>query len=170
MNKETLIKKFDKQASMYENNRHNRVMGAWRAKLLQEATGELLEVAVGAGANFPYYDRNRVQVTAVDFSPEMIRKAEAFARRLKMDARFVTADMEELSYSENQFDTIVSTCSLCGLVNPVGMLNRLNRWCREGGLILLLEHGVSSHRFLASVQQLLDPVAYRISGFTTTAI
>lgn len=34
---------------------------------------KVLKVAVGAGANFPFYDRG-VEITAVDFSPEMLRK------------------------------------------------------------------------------------------------
>ncbi|MBE0447580.1 MAG: class I SAM-dependent methyltransferase [Actinobacteria bacterium] len=164
MNKEDLIKKFDRQASIYENNRNNLVLWNWRAKLLQDATGSLLELAVGVGANFPFYDRHRVRVTAVDFSPTMIKKAEEFADRLNIRFEFLLADIEQASFQENQFDTVVSTLSLCGLLNPVAVLNHFNRWCRDGGHILLMEHGISSNWLLAAAQKVLDPIAYRVSG------
>ncbi|MGV7660190.1 class I SAM-dependent methyltransferase, partial [Mycobacterium kansasii] len=75
MNKQSLIRKFNKQAAIYERNTRQRRLGEWRQRLLEDVEGSVLEVAVGAGANFPFYPRDKVNVTAVDFSPEMLSRA-----------------------------------------------------------------------------------------------
>jgi ubiquinone/menaquinone biosynthesis C-methylase UbiE len=43
----------------------------WRRRLLQEVEGKVLELAVGAGANFPFYPQD-VDITAVDFSQQIL--------------------------------------------------------------------------------------------------
>jgi len=75
MNKETLIRKFDKQAAMYDNKRRRLELGAYRRRLLHVAEGRVLELGVGAGANFPFYAPD-VELTAVDFSPAMLAAAK----------------------------------------------------------------------------------------------
>ncbi|UNK19176.1 class I SAM-dependent methyltransferase [Paenibacillus sp. N3/727] len=164
MNKDTLVRKFNKQASMYERNSRQRMLGMWRSRLLQDVHGKVLEVAVGAGANFPYYNRDTVDLTAVDFSPEMLNSARRMALELQLEVSFQEQDIETLELPERSFDCVVSTLSLCGYDDPLAVLNKMNRWCRPGGRICLLEHGISSNRLLGFTQHLVNPVARRISG------
>lgn len=44
------------------------------------------------------------------------------------------------------------------------MLRKLNRWCKPGGRVLLMEHGISSNRLFALAQKTLNPLAYRFIG------
>ena len=122
MNQDKLIRIFDKQANGYEKRRKNQSQAKWREKLLSSAKGKVLEVAVGAGANFQYYPRGD-EVTAVDFSGEMLKKAKAAAIEEGMDAQFIHSDVESLSFEDYSFDTIISTLSLCGYENPMKVLN-----------------------------------------------
>ena len=47
----------------------------WRKKLWAKVEGiHILEVGVGTGKNFDYYPIN-AQITAIDFSPEMLTQA-----------------------------------------------------------------------------------------------
>ncbi|WP_252989890.1 class I SAM-dependent methyltransferase [Brevibacillus panacihumi] len=165
LNKADLIKKFNKQAPMYERNRKAHALGPWRSRLLRSARGKILEAAVGAGANFPFYKKDLVEeIMAVDFSPEMLRKAKAASQELGIPATFMESDMDDLSFPPDTFDTIVSTLSLCSYADPLLVLNQFNRWCRKSGSILLLEHGLSSNSLLAFAQKRLEPVLYRFSG------
>ncbi|MEI3614111.1 hypothetical protein [Pseudogracilibacillus sp. SO30301A] len=68
MKKEKLIRKYDKQVKMYEKNRDQATLSNWRRKLLKSAYGNVLEVGIGVGANFPFYNREKVHITGVDFS------------------------------------------------------------------------------------------------------
>lgn len=163
MDQTELIRKFDAQARMYEKKRKKQELGAWRKKLLRAASGKVLEVAVGAGANFPFYDPD-VEITAVDFSGEMLKKAREAAREHGLKAEFIQADLESVEFSPDSFDTVVSTLSLCGYQDPIRVLNQCSGWCKKDGRILLMEHGISNNAVIASLQKALDPLAYRMIG------
>ena len=129
MNKDKMIRTFDNQANLYETRKQKRPEGKWREKLLSSAKGKVLEVVVGAGANFQYYPGG-VEVTAIDFSEKMLKKAKEAAIEERIDAQFIHTDIESFSFEDHSFDTVISTLSLCGYENPTKMLNLFNKWCK----------------------------------------
>lgn len=163
MSKEKLIRKFDNQSNVYEMRRKRQSERKWRTKLIGSATGKVLEVAVGAGANFHFYPKD-VEVTAVDFSSKMLSKAKESAAENGIRATLLQSDIESLSFPENSFDTIVSTLSFCGYENPVQVLESFNLFCKPGGQILLMEHGLSSNRLLSGTQKMMEPLFKRLIG------
>jgi ubiquinone/menaquinone biosynthesis C-methylase UbiE len=149
---------------MYDKKRRKRELGHLRERLLRSAQGTVLELGVGAGANFPYYSRETA-ITAVDFSPAMLEKARAANERdYGLNVTFMQGDVDELTLPEQSFDTVVSTLSMCAYRNPADVLHKLHRWCRPGGRLLLLEHGLSANGAIAFAQRTLDPLAYRFMG------
>ena len=164
MEKEKLIKKYDKQVKMYESNRSNQKLADSRNKIIKSAYGKVLEVGVGTGANFPYYDRNHVELTGVDFSSKMIESAKRAASIFQVKAEFKQEDIDELILEHNSFDCIVSTLSLCSYPDPIATLNKFNSWCRKDGLVLLMEHGLSSNSLLSFTQKIIDPLYTKMSG------
>lgn len=52
MDKQKLIRIFDKQATDYARKREDPKQQRWRRNLIGHAEGDVLELAVGAGANF----------------------------------------------------------------------------------------------------------------------
>ncbi|WP_379151154.1 class I SAM-dependent methyltransferase [Paenibacillus sp. sgz5001063] len=163
MKKQKLIRIFDKQATQYEKKTGDPSQQRWREHLLSHAKGEVLEIAVGAGANFPYYPPG-VKVTATDFSEAMIGKAERAANQHRVDVHFICSDIEEMDFPDHSFDTIISTLSFCSYDNPLMVLNKIKRWCKPDGQILLLEHGISSKLTVSVAQKALNPLLYRIYG------
>ncbi|MBS3680376.1 class I SAM-dependent methyltransferase [Ornithinibacillus massiliensis] len=165
MKKEKLIKKYDSQVSMYENNRNNPTVAGWREKLIKSAYGKVLEVGVGVGANFPHYDKQKVsEIIGVDFSKEMIKSAEQQAITNQLHVHFIHQDVDTLSLQSNSFNSIVSTLTLCSYPDPVKTLNKYNDWCQEDGAVLFLEHGLSSNILLSMTQKVVDPLYRRFSG------
>lgn len=122
MNTEKLIRKFDKQAKIYEMRRRKQSEKKWREKLIRCAKGRVLEVGVGAGANFHFYPKD-VEVTAVDFSKEMLSRAKEAAAESGIQAEFTLSDVESLSFPDDSFDTIVSTLTFCGYEDPHRVLS-----------------------------------------------
>ncbi|MFL1673743.1 class I SAM-dependent methyltransferase [Paenibacillus dendritiformis] len=163
MEKQKLIQIFDRQANQYDKKREGSKVKQWRQQLLGDAKGEVLELAVGAGANFPFYPPG-VKVTAADFSAAMLEKAQRAALEHRLNVRFICADIEELDFAVHSFDTVVSTLSMCSYDQPRMVLDKIARWCRPDGLILLMEHGISSNRALSAVQRALNPLLYRTYG------
>lgn len=158
------VRKFDKQADMYDKKRVRGELAFLRRRLVGSAEGEVLELGVGAGANLPYYRRD-VRLNAVDFSPAMLAKAAAANEAsYGLAATFIQGDVGSLSLPDQAFDTVVSTLSMCAYDHPERVLSAMNRWCKPGGQILLMEHGISSNKLLAILQKLADPLAYRFVG------
>jgi ubiquinone/menaquinone biosynthesis C-methylase UbiE len=107
---------------------------------LQQASGKVLEVAVGTGKNLNYYPRG-CRIIAVDLSREMLNIARNRAAKLAKQVSFLVADAEALPFPDNSFDTVVSSVSTCTFPNPVAALKEIARVCRPEGKVLLLEHG-----------------------------
>ncbi|MDQ0192792.1 class I SAM-dependent methyltransferase [Paenibacillus wynnii] len=163
MKKKELIRIFDKQATLYEKKREGPKQKRWRQNLLSHAKGDVLELAVGAGANFPFYPSG-IKVTAADFSEAMLEKAKSAAKHHHIEVDFICSDIEEMNFSDQSFDTIVSTLSFCSYDNPKMVLDKINRWCRPNGQILFMEHGISSNLAVSAVQKALNPLLYRAYG------
>lgn len=158
------IRRFEKQAVVYDKKREKRELGTLRRRLLDTAIGNVLELGIGAGSNLPFY-RKEIRLTGVDFSPAMLEKAKAANDRLcRLEANFIQGDVDTLELKEKSYDTIVSTLTLCAYRDPGKVLRRMSRWCKPGGRILMLEHGLSSNPVLAYGQKVVDSLAYRIVG------
>jgi ubiquinone/menaquinone biosynthesis C-methylase UbiE len=161
--KQKQIRIFDKQAVKYDKRREDQSQKRWRKNLLSHARGEVLELAVGAGANFSYYPPD-VKVTATDFSEAMLEKARHAAKSYGLQADFISGDIEAMDFPEASFDTIISTLSFCSYENPLKVLEKVNTWCKPDGNILLMEHGISSKVAVSMLQKTLNPLLYRFSG------
>jgi ubiquinone/menaquinone biosynthesis C-methylase UbiE len=69
-----------------------------------------------------------------------------------MDISLLKGDAEVLPFSDELFDTVVSSLSTCTFPNPVRALREMARVCKPAGRILLLEHGRSDREWLARWQ------------------
>lgn len=141
------------------------VFKRWRAELFAGLKGEVLEVGVGTGRNFPYYPLSSgVQMTAVDIAKKMLAHARARKeeRNLKVDLRLV--DVQALPFEDRSFDTVVATTVFCSVADPVRGLRELRRVLKPNGELRLLEHQRPDQPLLARLFDLLNPLAVRLSG------
>ena len=126
-------------------------IGALRRKILEKASGEVLEIAVGTGRNLGYYSNN-CRVTAVDLSRMMLEIASKRARSLGIEVNFLVMDSESIAFHDNSFDIVVESMSICTFSDPLATLREMARVCRKEGRILLLEHGRSDRGWIGRWQ------------------
>jgi len=122
-----------------------------RRRLLRQASGRILEIAVGTGKNLRYYPQG-CRITAVDVSKAMLDVARRHADELSLSVSFLLADAETLPFPDQGFDTVVSSLSTCTFPNPTSALREMARVCKPSGRVLLLEHGRSDHEWLGRWQ------------------
>lgn len=163
MEKQKLVSIFDRQATQYDKKREDPKQKRWRQNLLSHTKGEVLELAVGTGANFPFYPQE-VKITATDFSEAMIEKAQRAAKEHRLNVDFICSDIEEMNFPDQSFDTIVSTLSFCSYNDPLMVLDKINRWCKPDGKILFMEHGISSNLIANTILKAFNPLLYRVYG------
>lgn len=134
-----------------------------RKRLLTHARGEVLEVAVGTGINLPHYPQ-RCRVTGIDYSPKMIRRAKARARKEGMRANFMVMDAEYLGFRDGKFDTVVSTLSTNIFPNPVAAMREMGRVLRPDGIVLLLEQGYGASGWIRALQHMRARRQFELFG------
>ena len=92
----------------------------------------VLIVGAGTGLDFHHLPPD-VQVTAVDLSPAMIRKAEARARRLGLDATCQVMDAHRLDLPDASFDVVLLHLILAVVPDPQATIREAARVLRPGG-------------------------------------
>lgn len=83
---------------------------------------------------------------------------------LGLDIELFEMDVQALDFPDNHFDCIIGTFLFCSVPDPEQGLRELKRVCKPGGEVLLLEHVLSTNKFIASIMQLLNPVTVRLVG------
>lgn len=134
-----------------------------RKRLIPLARGQVLEIGVGSGLNLPFYDRS-VTVTAVDPSLELQAYAREVAREANLAVDFVAESGERLPFSNNSFDSVVMTWTLCSIPDPVAALAEIKRLLKPAGKLVFAEHGRSPDAGVARWQDRLNPVWGVIGG------
>ncbi|MFO8001591.1 MAG: class I SAM-dependent methyltransferase [Marinilabilia sp.] len=136
----------------------------WREKLLSEATGRTLEVGIGTGKNIPFYPED-ADVTGIDFSPKMV---EITRKKLKKhprpNTRVMQMDAEEMTFEDNTFDTVVTSCVFCSVPNAVEGLKEIKRVTKNGGKVLMLEHVRSNNKITGKFMDMVNPIPLYIYG------
>jgi len=151
---------YDLMESIIERSRYS----AWRQVLWSKVEGkEILEVGVGTGKNFPYYPEN-ADVTAIDFSEKMLSRAREKARKQELKVHLFQMDVQNLEFEDNTFDAVVGSFVFCSVPDPVRGLMEVERVCKPGGKVVLLEHVLSANRIVALMMNLVNPIVVRLMG------
>jgi ubiquinone/menaquinone biosynthesis C-methylase UbiE len=150
---------WDRQAATYDRTTsifERRLLAPTRTWIADRVVGITLEVAVGTGANLPYYAHRVDDLTLVDASQAMLDAAAARARGVGKPVHLVLADAADLGLPSHAFDTVVCTYAMCCVDDELAVLRELGRVLRPGGRLLMADHVESSARLGRGVQRLLD--------------
>lgn len=141
-----------------------------RSKIVPAACGDVLELGCGGGINMAFYDWPRVKCfTGLDPSPALLSLSEEAVGRVNLaekgiDARIILGHGEAMPFGDAQFDTVVTTFTLCSVDDPAAVLAEIRRILRPGGTALFLEHGAAPDAGPARWQRRIEPIWSRIAG------
>ncbi|MFD0686355.1 class I SAM-dependent methyltransferase [Actinomadura fibrosa] len=113
---------------------------AHRAELLDGASGRVLELGAGYGANFPHYPPSVTEVVAVEPEPRLRALAARAAARAPVPVSVRPGVAEDLDLDDASFDVAVASLVLCSVRDPVRALAELRRVLRPGGELRYYEH------------------------------
>ncbi len=101
--------------------------------------GRILFVAVGTGLDVQFFPTGK-NVTAVDISEGMIRKAVPRAAAYDGRIALLRTDIQRPAVQLGRFDQIFTTCTFCSVPDPVDGLRSLRALLRPGGELRMFEH------------------------------
>ena len=132
-------------------------LAAMRRSLIGGASGDVLEIGGGTGANLGYYPPVE-SVTITEPEPSMLKRLERKARDHDSQATVLRAPAEDLPFEDASFDTVVSTLVLCGVDDQPRAVRELRRVLRPGGRLIFMEHVRSDDPRVAKMQDRMNPV------------
>jgi phosphatidylethanolamine/phosphatidyl-N-methylethanolamine N-methyltransferase len=140
------------------------VFKKWRKRLGMAIQGKaILEVGVGTGRSIPFYPPEG-QITAIDFSSGMLKKAQKKAEKQKLRVHLALMDVQNLAFPDATFDTVVSSLVFCEVADPLRGLREVKRVLRSGGKLVMLEHVISDKPAQAKLMELLSPPLAAVTG------
>jgi SAM-dependent methyltransferase len=136
-----------------------------REKVIPSASGRVLEIGIGSGLNFNYYNKENVsEVFAVEPDGILLEKAQQNAKINNINLNVQQLKAEELPFDNNSFDTIISTYTMCSIPDLSSAMSEINRVVKPNGKLLFSEHGKSPDMNVFRWQKRMNGIQKRIAG------
>jgi SAM-dependent methyltransferase len=130
-------------------------LGEMRRQLLEGASGRVLDIGAGTGANVGLFGPEAGEVVFCEPDPHMAKRLRRKLSGSGGENAVVEAPAERLPFEDASFDTAVFTLVLCTVPDPAAALAEAVRVLRPGGQILFIEHVRSEEPRLARWQDRL---------------
>jgi Methylase involved in ubiquinone/menaquinone biosynthesis len=110
----------------------------WMETILAEIPegGDVLDIGTGPGFFAIALAKKGYNVTAVDYTPEMLEKAMENSGGLREKIDFLQMDAQNLSFSDSAFDVIVTRNLTWNLEHPDVAYKEWRRVLKPGGVML----------------------------------
>src|SRR5215469_16694225 len=129
-----------------------------RKRILPLADGDVLEIGVGPGVNFPHYDPAKVKkVYALEPNRGMMSRAEEQRKRTCLRVEFIDLPGERIPLPNESVDTVVSTFTLCTIPGVADAIKGLRRVLKPNGKFIFFEHGLAPDVSVQRWQQRTEP-------------
>ncbi|WP_059172867.1 class I SAM-dependent methyltransferase [Bacillus sp. FJAT-27445] len=121
----------------------------------------VLFVGVGTGADFPHVPLSELEVTAIDFSKEMLEKARE--KTIGSDINLLVMDAQNMAFPKESFDWVIGSLILSVVPDGEKALNEMVRVAKGDGHILIFDKFTPKGKSLSPFKKIFRP-AIRFLG------
>jgi len=129
---------------------------ALRDELLAGASGRVVEVGAGSGANFPHYPPSVAEVVAVEPEAYLREQAQEAAQTADVPIAVLDGVADALPLDDASCDVAVACLVLCSVPDQARALAELRRVLKPGGELRYYEHVRAATPRMASAQRFVD--------------
>lgn len=135
----------------------------YRRRAVSAARGRILEIGVGSGLNLPLYASGAL-VVGLDPSAKLLSMAREATADRAQSIELIEGSAESLPLPDRQFDTVVTTWTMCSIPHLPQALAEVRRVLKADGKLVFVEHGRAPEANVVRWQNALTPVWKRIAG------
>ena len=117
---------------------------------------KILFVGVGTGADLELINHTELDITAIDFSPDMLRHAREKFKTSSI--KFLEMDAQNLTFANNQFDLVIGSLILSVVPDADKCLQEMVRVLKHDGEIILFDKFISQENKLSLPKKLIRPL------------
>ncbi|MGM7701820.1 class I SAM-dependent methyltransferase [Pseudalkalibacillus sp. Hm43] len=116
---------------------------------------EILFVGVGTGADLELINYEVMNITAIDYSNDMLNKAKTKFKGTSIE--FLKMDAQDMSFPDHQFDVVVASLVLSVVPDTKRCLEEMVRVLKPQGTIIVFDKFAPKHKGLSFLKKALRP-------------
>ena len=120
------------------------------------ASGQVLEIGAGTGANFTFY-RPDTKLTVLEKNEFMFPKIFNASIKYGIDINAVQGSSFYIPFADDSFDSIVATLVLCMVEDLESTLAEIKRVLKSGGVFYFYEHVKSREGIRSRFEDYINP-------------
>jgi len=121
-----------------------------------EKGSKILFVGVGTGADISYFLNKGYDITAIDFSADMLKVAKD--KFHDSSILFLEMDAQKMEFVDKSFDFIVASLILSVVPEPEETFSEIVRVLKENGRFLIFDKFVPKNKEIKMKQKFLRPI------------
>jgi SAM-dependent methyltransferase len=134
-----------------------------RKELINNISGNVLEIGSGTGINFGLYNANKVNVYAIEPSVEMWKVAENkfINKALPPHIKKLTMGLDDELFDiipKASIDYVICTLVLCTIPDLEKSMQIIKKALKNNGKLLLIEHICSNDPIIHTFQNIGNPI------------
>ncbi|MBC7785433.1 MAG: methyltransferase domain-containing protein [Burkholderiales bacterium] len=130
----------------------------------------VLDIGVGTGNSMPFYPPH-AKVIGVDLSSGMLREARKKAEDCRYDhVTLFQGNALEMPFEDSSFDHIFISHVISVVSQPEMLVREAQRVARHGARIVILNHFLSTNRFMAMLEKWANPICQKIGWRSDLAL
>jgi ubiquinone/menaquinone biosynthesis C-methylase UbiE len=141
-------------------------LAQWRAELLRDLSGAVLEVGAGTGVTLPHYPKSIARLVLCEPDAHMRRKLQKKVDTSALrNIELCDASLDSLSFKAGEFDAVVCSLVLCSVPDQPAALAAIAHVLKPGGRLVFLEHIAADGRpERLKWQRRIEPVWKHLMG------
>ncbi len=144
----------------------NACLGEWRQGLIQDFSGDILEIGAGTGVNIAYYSNAISSMVLSEPDSNMRKLLEDKLKQAELkNVSISSCSAESINAEDDAFDHVVSALVCCSVSSPEQTLSEIRRVLKPGGSLVFLEHVAADAGTRRRVwQHRINPIWKRLAG------
>ena len=132
-----------------------------KRELFSHMDGKILFLALGTGLDIEFFPPGK-EITAIDISSAMLSFAQPRIEKYSGTIEALEMDVHDLTFPDNHFDQIYTSCTFCSVPRPIEGLKALHRVLKPGGELRMFEHTGSRYQPFKLMMDIMTPISGKL--------